>query len=318
MLQVFADQAVIAIENARLFNELGSRNQDLSESLERQTATAEILRVISQSQTDVQPVFEAIADSAMRLFHAWSSGVFRSFDGRTVDVVALRGGPPGSSEELRRRFPMPLEDESTLARCYIERRVVHAPDSEEDGPVGRDVARVRGFRAHLVVPMQRAGEVIGRSPSPAASRPLPRFRHRAGPDLRRPGGDRHRERAAAGRLQARTADLSRSVGQLTALGEVGQAVSSSLDLETVLTTIVTRAVQLSGLDGGVVFEYDAEAEEFVHRAATEQGGALALARRATRIRKGEGVLGKTAITLQPAQVADITVEGRARAGSAAT
>jgi GAF domain-containing protein len=98
-------------------------------------------------------------------------------------------------------------------------------------------------------------------------------------------------------LEARTADLTRSVGQLTALGEVGRAVSSTLDLETVLSTIVARAVQLSGLDGGVVFEYDEQTEEFVQRVATETGPALAEARRTTRVRKGEGVLGQTAITL---------------------
>src|SRR4030095_6348448 len=94
-------------------------------------------------------------------------------------------------------------------------------------------------------------------------------------------------------LQARTRELSRSVEQLTALGEVGRAVGSSLDLETVLTTIVSRAVALSGLDGGVVFEYDEVAEEFVQRAQTETGDALAEVRRTNRIRKGEGVLGRT-------------------------
>src|SRR4029079_7045650 len=91
--------------------------------------------------------------------------------------------------------------------------------------------------------------------------------------------------------------------------EVGRAVSSTLDLETVLTTIVARAVQLSALDGGVVFEYDEGTEEFVQRAGTDPGGALAEARRTTRIRKGEGVLGRTAITLEPIQVPDITVPG---------
>jgi signal transduction histidine kinase len=110
-------------------------------------------------------------------------------------------------------------------------------------------------------------------------------------------------------LQARTTELTRSVGELTALGEVSQALSSTLDLETVLTTIVSRAVQLSGLDGGVVFEYEEETEEFVQRVATETGGALAEARRTTRIRKGEGALGRTAITLEPVQIPDITVPG---------
>src|SRR5262249_24505445 len=107
-------------------------------------------------------------------------------------------------------------------------------------------------------------------------------------------------------LQARTQELTRSVGQLTALGEVGQAVSSSLDLETVLTTIVSRAVQLSGLDGGTVFEYDEARGGFLQRAAT--GSAPLRAGRAA-VRKGEGVVGQTAITLEPVQIPDIQVAG---------
>jgi GAF domain-containing protein len=110
-------------------------------------------------------------------------------------------------------------------------------------------------------------------------------------------------------LQVRTQELTRSVDELKALGEVGQAISSTLDLETVLSTIVSRAVQLSRLDGGVVFEYDEAAEEFIQRVATETGGALAEVRRTTRFRKGEGVLGRTAVTLEPVQVPDITIPG---------
>src|SRR4030095_2629002 len=103
-------------------------------------------------------------------------------------------------------------------------------------------------------------------------------------------------------LQARTIDLSRSVSQLTALGEVGQAVSSSLDLETVLTTIVHRAGQLSWLDGAVTFEYDETAKEFTQRAATDPASALTEARRSLRIGKGEGVVGRTPVTLARLEV----------------
>src|SRR5262249_6148389 len=103
-------------------------------------------------------------------------------------------------------------------------------------------------------------------------------------------------------LEVRTRDLTRSVGELRALGEVGQAVSSSLDLETVLTTIVSRAGQLSGLDGGTVFEYDETSEEVVQRAT--RGTARVLAGRAV-VRRGEGVVGRTAVTLEPVGVWDI-------------
>ena len=107
-------------------------------------------------------------------------------------------------------------------------------------------------------------------------------------------------------LETRTRELTRSVGELRALGEVGQAVSSSLDLETVLTTIVSQAVQLSGLDGGTVFEYDEGSEEFVQRATT--GTARVLAGLAV-VRKGEGVVGRTALTFEPVEVSDIQVGG---------
>ena len=89
LMKTFASQAVIAIENVRLFKELDVRNRDLTETVEQQTATAEILRVISSSQTDVQPVFETIADNSLRLCEATFSTVFR-FDGHLVHLEALR------------------------------------------------------------------------------------------------------------------------------------------------------------------------------------------------------------------------------------
>src|SRR5436190_9874754 len=88
LLQTFADQAVIAIENVRLFNEVGSRNRDLTEALEQQTATSDILRVISQSPTDVQPVFDTIAEAALELCRASSANVF-TYDGELVHLAAF-------------------------------------------------------------------------------------------------------------------------------------------------------------------------------------------------------------------------------------
>jgi len=165
LLQTFADQAVIAIENVRLFKELETRNRDLTEALDRQTATAEILRVISQSQTEVQPVFEAIADSAMRLFRAWSALVFR-YDGELLSLAAARGGLPGSSGSFLARFQAPRrpDDDTIHGRTVITRAVQHIADVEADAYRNHHVRRSaseRGFRSVVWVPMLRGNEAVG-------------------------------------------------------------------------------------------------------------------------------------------------------------
>jgi GAF domain-containing protein/anti-sigma regulatory factor (Ser/Thr protein kinase) len=317
VLQTFADQAVIAIENVRLFKELEARNKDLTEALEQQTATAEILRVISRSQTDVQPVFDTIVRSAARLCDGLFSTLFQ-FDGELLHIIAVHNTTPEALEALHRVYPARPTRALVAARAILERTVVHISDAElELESEQRAVAHAVGWRSALIVPMLREGAPIGVvtvgrvEPGPFSDSEIELLKTFA--DQAVIAVENVRLFKA---LEARTAELTRSVEQLTALGEVGRAVSSTLDLETVLTTIVSRAVLLSGLDGGVVFEYDENTEEFVQRAATDPGGALAEARRTTRIRKGEGVLGRTAITLEPIQVPDITVpaayEGRLR------
>ena len=195
----------------------------------------------------------------------------------------------------------------------LTKRVHHVVDVGTDPSCDSEFRRhaaQRGFRSFAAVPMLRGSDPLGMI---AVSRAQPGGFSTAEIALLQTFADQAVIAVENARLltelQARTADLTRSVEQLTALGEVGHAVSSTLDLETVLTTIVSRAVQISGMDGGVVFEYDEAAEEFVQRAQAETGGALAAARGATRIRKGEGVLGRTAITLEPVQVPDIIVPG---------
>jgi two-component system, NtrC family, sensor kinase len=169
LLKTFADQAVIAIENVRLFTELQEKNQALtqahaqvSESLDQQTATSEILRVISSSPTDVQPVFDTIAQSAVRLCDAIFGAVYR-VEGGQIHMVAQTGiGAEGLARALR-MFPMPLGESAAVARAIFERSVVQVSDIEapQAPRLTREVGRAIGFRSQLTVPMLRNGEPIG-------------------------------------------------------------------------------------------------------------------------------------------------------------
>src|SRR5262245_51054524 len=166
LLQTFADQAVIAIENVRLFTELQEKNRALtrahaqvSEALEQQTATSEILRVISSSPTDAQPVFESIAKSAMELCDAQFSAVFR-FDGRLLHLAAHSGWSPAGVDALRREFPIVPHRRSAGGRAILSSAVEHIPDVHADaeyalGAVGDIVIST------VAVPMLREGVVIG-------------------------------------------------------------------------------------------------------------------------------------------------------------
>ena len=152
LAKTFADQAVIAIENVRLFNET-------KEALEQQTATAEILRVISSSPTDVQPVFEAIARSAARLCEAVNGSVVR-FDGRVIHMAAQHGNTPEAVEANRRVFPRSPDRGSVTGRAILTRAVVHV-DVAEDPEYEHSAIVQAGFRTALAVPMLRDGDPIG-------------------------------------------------------------------------------------------------------------------------------------------------------------
>jgi len=130
LLTSFASQAVIAIENARLLNELRQRTDDLSESLEQQTATSDILRVISGSPTDVQPIFDAIVRSASRLCGSEYAIVTR-YDGELLHLAAQHNARPGTADTTAQFFPqVPRRETSIAARAFVDAAVIHVPDIE--------------------------------------------------------------------------------------------------------------------------------------------------------------------------------------------
>src|SRR5437016_13846299 len=146
---------------ANLEQKVEERTRELTEALEQQTATGEILRVITSSQTDVQPVFETIAENSLRLCDATFSTVFR-YDGELVHLAALRNTTPEGADAIRSAFPMPPSRGGASARSILTRSIVHISDVREDPDYALlGLAETNKFRSILSVPMLRDGNPIG-------------------------------------------------------------------------------------------------------------------------------------------------------------
>jgi signal transduction histidine kinase len=300
----------------KLEKRLTQAHAQVTEALAQQSATSTILRIISASPNGVQPVFDTIAESAVRLCGGLFGGVYR-FDGDLIHLVARKGWSGEELEGIGPLYPRAPSRETPVAAAIADSAVVIVRDIERQigiSPQSLLVARTLGYRSMLVVPMLRDGKPIGA---------IAVARAKIGPfsvkqiELLKTFADQAVIAIENVRLftelRARTADLTRSVDQLIALGEVGRTINSTLDLETVLQTIVARANQLAGTDGCTLWEYDATAEEFRRRARSfadeREAAVLDSLGRDRAIPKAQGLGSRAVLLREPVQIPDIMIEG---------
>ena len=254
LLESFAAQAVIAMENARLLSEIRHRNDELAEALEFQTATGEVLRIVASSPDHLQPVFDAMLEKAIALCNAKFGALFL-YDGKAFAVVADRNLPPAYAQVVRGQSFSP-EANTGFRRLVESKAPLHVRDLSADPtyaerePLRTAAIELGGVRSLLAVPLLRKGELIG--------------------DFSIYGGERDgfaenqialvttfadqaviaiENARLLGELRERTADLARSVDELTATGDVLKIISrSSVDLETVLDTLVDTVARLCRAD----------------------------------------------------------------------
>jgi two-component system, NtrC family, sensor kinase len=319
LVTTFADQAVIAIENTRLFEAEQQRTRELAESLEQQTATSEVLQVISSSPSDLQPVFEAMLENAVRICDANFGNIYR-WDGEALHLVATHN-TPAAFAEFRKHSPLRTQ-ESAVGRMVATKTVVHIADNaasqdyEQRKPAAVATVELGGVRTVLAVPMLKESELIGsfsvyrQEVRPFTDKQIALVTNFAAQAVIAIENARllNELRQRTADLSQRTVDLTESLEQQTATTEVLQVISSSPgDLQPVFETMLEKAVRICDAKFGNIYRWDGDA---LHLLATHNTPlAYAEARRRSPVRPVSGEpLGRLVASKRAVHIDDLAVE----------
>ncbi len=303
--EALEQQTVTAMENARLLGELRRRTDELQVSLEYQTATAEVLKVVSRSTFDIRSVFETIVATAARLCNA-ETAFISNREGEGNRVIATFAVSAEFNAFIRGRL-LPVTRANVAGRTALEGRVVQVADIASDPEFNLpESVRIGKLRTVLGVPLLRDGSVIGVIT-------LGRERVQLFSDAQIELLETFADQAVIAienvrllnELRDRTDELGHSVEELKVLSEVSQAVSSSLDLELVLSTILAHSVRLSGADAGAGFRYSRSGRAY--RLVQAQGWDAEFVERVRtlQIDENETGMGEAASRRAPLQFADL-------------
>ena len=308
LIETFARQAVIAIENTRLFEQVQARTRELTEALDQQTATADVLKAISRSAFDVQKVLDTLIEAAVKLTGA-KTGILRSREGDVYPLVASFGLKPEWHELIGQLANAPGHD-TLVGRVTLEGRTVQIPDVFADPDFSNvEAARIIGFRANIGTPLHRDGQIIGymafqkETVGPFGTRQVELIETFANQAVIAIENTRLFEAE-----QARTRDLTVALEQQTATADVLKVISrSTFDLQTVLDTIVATATRLCGAEKATIRRRSGDAYQMVaeHGCSPEQRAYM----EKNPVAAGPGtVVGRAGETRKPVYVADVEAD----------